>query len=209
MSRKITFVTESHAFGDEKSSAEILDRGDVRAIASELAKDAEQGAIETTKRELDRHGRRVQDLERSLEELRKGVETAQSCAEQSQRNVDKLVENVHGAFSSSIEEILRPQYESLASILEAAIAPTAPENEFHEKLLQSLSNFGEVLHKSTATVDARINGLVNDIVATHTECADNRKSIEAISSLCQTILGEIRNPPKRKGFFWRLFSRYE
>ncbi len=207
MSRTITFVTESHAWEDEKSSAEVLDRSDVRAIASDLANAAERDAVEVSKREINRHARRVQALEGSLEQLRKDIALAQACTEYLKGSVEKIVENARAAFSSSVEEILRPQYETLASILAAATAPTSPENEFHAKVLQALSDVGRALQHAVAAVDGRLNSFSADVAAIREANARNGQAVSQLTNLCQTILAEIRNQPKKKSFFQWLFSR--
>ncbi len=179
-------VTEIY---QDKETVEILSRSDVLSVAEGIGKE--------TKNDMDRLSKR---MDKALSDLRESVNQAKSVAEASQRSVDKLVGNVRDAFASSVEEILRPQYDTLARILEAATAPTAPESEFHEKALQSLSNFGRILEESFASVDMRLKAIGE-------ENARNRQSIELMATLLRQLSDDIRNPPKKKSFFQRLFSR--
>ena len=173
----------------DKETVDILSRSDVLSIAEGIGKE--------TKNDLDRFSKR---MDKALSDLRESVHQAKAVAEESKRSVDKLVGNIRDAFASSVEEILRPQYDTLARILEAATAPTAPENAFHEKALQSLSNFGKILNESIAAVDDRLNALCE-------ENSRNRQDIEQIAALLRQLSDDIRNPPKKKSFFLRLFSR--
>ena len=201
MSFRITYVTESHTFEDDKASAEILDTSDVRRIASEQA--ARVG--KENKGDMERLSKHT---DKTLSDLRESVSRAKAVAEESQRSIDKLVGNVRDAFASSVVEILRPQYETFARILEAATSPTAPEKEFHIQALQTLENVGNVVRELQANTDKRLAASDEALAQVRKDLGNIRESIAELHKLCDRISSDIQNSPEKKGFFRRLFSRH-
>lgn len=192
MSHTITFVTESHTFGeDSRSSAIILDKNDVQGIANEVANRVRDESLDNIKR-----------LSKSLDEVHKSIKRAQELAEESKRSVGAFVDNVRETFTSAIEEILRPQYETLAKVLEAATAPTAPEVEFYVEAIKSLTLLSEAMIKSqsdTIAGFAAINAELSKIHAGMTVVNQSiAKKYRKRTDLCNQTSNDVLNPPKRK-----------
>lgn len=196
MSHSITFVTESHTFGeDSRSSAMILDKNDVQGIANEVANRVGDESRDNIERLSER-------MDKSLDEIRESIKRAQELAEKSERSVGAFVDNVRETFTSAIEEILRPQYETLAKVLEAATAPTAPEVEFHVEALKSLTLLSEAMIKSQSDTIAGFAAINAELSKIHAEMAVVNQSIakkyRKRTDLCNQTSNDVLNPPKRK-----------
>lgn len=201
MSHSITFVTESHTFGeDSRSSAIILDKNDVQGIATEVA----NRVGNENRHNIERLSGRMDE---SLAKIRESIDRAQGLAEESRRSVGAFVDNVRNTFASAIEEILRPQYETLAKVLEAATAPTAPEVEFHVEALKSLTLLSKAMSESQSDTLAGFVAINEELSKVHAEMADVNQSIAKLTDLCNQISNDVLNPPKRKWLnrllFWR------
>ena len=98
-----TFVTESHAFGDEKKTVEILSRSEVEDIAAEAAKGANSSLI-----------RKLAAQDRKLASAAEQAAAAAKDAAEAKEEVKRLVETARETFREVIEEMLAPHYRLLA-----------------------------------------------------------------------------------------------
>ena len=103
---KHTFVTESHAWGDEKKTVEILSRAEVATIA---AKAAEESASDLL--------RKLSSQERKLVKASEQAAAAFKDAAVARKAVERLVETARATFRDVIEELLAPHYRLLAQHL--------------------------------------------------------------------------------------------
>lgn len=123
-----TFVTESHTFGDEKKTVEILSRSEVRAIVEDVVAEL-QGGIE----EINDDKQRIWDIldqfkprpphgtkgayEKTVREFRDAALAAAKDASEAKEAVERLVETARETFRDVIAELLEPHYRLLAQHL--------------------------------------------------------------------------------------------
>ena len=103
---KHTFVTESHAWGDEKKTVEILSRTDVADIATKAMEDCSSD-----------FSRKLLAQERKLAKAAEQATDAFKDASSAREMAEKLVETARETFRDVIEELLAPHYRLLAQHL--------------------------------------------------------------------------------------------
>jgi len=103
---KHTFVTESHAFGDEKKTVEILSRSEVATIVTKVAEEAASGLA-----------RKLSAQERKLAKAAEQSAAAVKDAAAAREAVERLIETARETFREVIEEMLTPHYRLLAQHL--------------------------------------------------------------------------------------------
>ncbi len=123
-----TFVTESHTFGDEKKTVEILSRSEIRAIVEDCFADV-QGGIKKINDDKQRiwdildqfkprppHGTKG-SYEKTVREFRDAALAAAKDASEAKEAVERLVETIRETFRDVIAELLEPHYRLLAQHL--------------------------------------------------------------------------------------------
>ena len=103
---KHTFVTESHAWGDEKKTVEVLSRAEVATIAAEAAEESASDLL-----------RKLSSQERKLVMASEQAAAAFKDAAAARKTVERLVETARETFRDVIEELLAPHYRLLAQHL--------------------------------------------------------------------------------------------
>ena len=103
---KHTFVTESHAWGDEKKTVEILSRAEVATIAAKAAEESVSDLL-----------RKLSSQERKLIKASEQAAVAFKDAAAARKAVERLVETARETFRDIIEELLAPHYRLLAQHL--------------------------------------------------------------------------------------------
>ena len=130
-----TFVTESHTFGDEKKTVEILSRSEIRAIVEDCFADM-QGGI----KEINDDKQRIWDIldqfkprpphgtkgsyEKTVREFRDAALAAAKDSAEAREAVERLVSMARETFRDVIAEMLEPHYRLLAQHLGIEL-PTA------------------------------------------------------------------------------------
>ena len=139
-----TFVTESHALGDEKKRVEILSRSEIRAIVEDCVADM-QGGIE----EINDDKQKLWDIldqfkprpphgtkgayEKTVREFRDAALAAAKDAAEAKEAVERLVETARETFRDIIAELLDPHYRLLAQHLGIELPTTAAKPKTAEK----------------------------------------------------------------------------
>lgn len=125
---RYTFVTESHALGDEKKTVEILSRSEIRAIVEDCFADMQGGIDEINDDKqklwdiLDQfkprppHGTKS-TYEKTVREFRDDALAAAKDAAEAKEGVERLVETARETFREIIAELLAPHYRFLAQHL--------------------------------------------------------------------------------------------
>ena len=141
-----TFVTESHTFGDEKKTVEILSRSEIRAIVKDCFAEL-QGDIE----EINDDKQRIWDIldqfkprpphgtkstyEKSVREFRDVALAAAKDAAEAKEAVERLVETARETFRNVIADLLEPHYRLLAQHLGIELPTAATKLKVVEKKL--------------------------------------------------------------------------
>ena len=141
-----TFVTESHTFGDEKKTVEILSRSEVRAIVEDVVAELQRG-IE----EINEDKQRIWDIldqfkprpphgtkgayEKTVREFRDAALAAAKDATEAKASVERLVETARVTFRDVIAELLEPHYRLLAQHLGIELPTAAAKLKVVEKKL--------------------------------------------------------------------------
>ena len=142
---KYTFVTESHAFGDEKKTVEVLTRTEIKKIVAEaIAREAH--AV------LDR----MDSLDRKLAKEVDQASVAGKDASAAREEVGRLAETARETFRDVIEELLEPHYKRLAEHLgvksppkEEKARPVAKGKASPRKKLEPAASPKETATKTT------------------------------------------------------------
>lgn len=141
-----TFVTESHTFGDEKKTVEILSRSEVRAIVEDVVAELQRG-IE----EINDDKQRIWDIldqfkprpphgtkgayEKTVREFRDAAFAAAKDSAEAREAVERLVETARETFCDVIAELLEPHYRLLAQHLGIELPAAAAKPKAVEKKL--------------------------------------------------------------------------
>lgn len=188
MSRSITFVTKSHngVFqADETGSAEILDRQDVNQIASDLA----NGALSQSRLEFERlsneNKRALRDVAASAQVQIKRLDA-----------IDRQFREFPDMVKETLREVLLSQLQPLLDSAKANIDSLLKDNCDFKNTVSSLS-----VAIDSAKADIAHLQTVND------ELRNGIDSLRANLSACQVNLDAPLNPPKKQGFFKRLYFR--
>ena len=139
-----TFVTESHTFGDEKKTVEILSRSEVRAIVEDVVAELQRG-IE----EINDDKQRIWDIldqfkprpphgtkgayEKTVREFRDAALAAAKDSAEAREAVERLVSTAREAFRDVIAELLEPHYRLLAQHLGIELPVETAKSKAAEK----------------------------------------------------------------------------
>ncbi len=139
-----TFVTESHTFGDEKKTVEILSRSEIRAIVKDCFAEL-QGDIE----EINDDKQRIWDIldqfkprpphgtkstyEKSVREFRDSALAATKDASEAKEEVERLVATARETFRNVIADLLEPHYRLLAQHLGIELPVATTKSKASEK----------------------------------------------------------------------------